>query len=55
MPVTVILKHKKNFPEEAISDHEDSEGYLRLGDQLVSYCALGLAHISLWSLVSSPW
>lgn len=36
MPVTVMLNHKKNFPEEAINDHRDSQGYLRSDDQLVT-------------------
>lgn len=38
MPVTVMLNHKKNFPEEAINDHRDSQGYLRSDDQLVTVC-----------------
>lgn len=25
MPVTVMLNHTQNFPEETINDHEDSE------------------------------
>lgn len=35
MPVIVMPNHK-NFPEEAISDHKDSEGYLRSDDQLIT-------------------
>lgn len=35
MPVIVMPNHK-NFPEEAINDHKDSEGYLRSDDQLIT-------------------